>query len=402
MSLTLPKLVARPLVQLWLKTSPASWRRQVIAADSPHVHGAGTNPDRVLLAGDGVATGRGVLTHDLGLPGHLARSLSFRTGHATDVDARVHEGTTVHNCFATIAGIDLFRYDVIVLSVGHNEALTLMNVREWRSAIHTLLERVADAAPASTKIFLLMIPVFGPRTQLPAALADVVDGHAEALNRATAELAATMPTVTLIPVENAAEFEAGAGTGAVHLYRRWADGIAAHISDELDPERIPAGQTATTDEEGRLRALEYLDTVDTHADPVLEGLTTFARRTFETPIAAITLVRSDTQTMVAVSGMEPTVLPRSQAICDVTIRRATHLVIEDAAMDSRFAHYSVVAGELGVRFYAGYPIESPDGHRVGALCVMDTEPRQFTARDIALLRTLAHSVQDHLYRGVGW
>ena len=39
MSLTLPKLVARPLVQLWLKTSPASWRRQVIAADSPHVHG---------------------------------------------------------------------------------------------------------------------------------------------------------------------------------------------------------------------------------------------------------------------------------------------------------------------------------------------------------------------------
>jgi GAF domain-containing protein len=77
---------------------------------------------------------------------------------------------------------------------------------------------------------------------------------------------------------------------------------------------------------------------------------------------------------------------------------AAHSVIEDASLDTRYADYSVVAGEPGVRFYAGYPIESPDGQRVGALCIMDTEPRHVTPGNAVLLRSLAQRVQAHLWR----
>lgn len=232
----LPKLVVRPLVELWLSTNPDSWRRQVVAGDSPHVHGPGITLDRVLLAGDGVATGRGVLTHDLGLPGHLARQLSALTGHATDIDVVVDQEMTVLSCEAAIAGVDLSRYDVVVLSLGHNEALALMSVKKWESGLRTLLAEVAECASGSARVFLFSVPSFGPRTHLPPALAAVVDRHAEALNRATRTVIAAFPQVSLIPVSAANEFERETAT----LYRRWAGSIAAQISEDLSLNRIPA------------------------------------------------------------------------------------------------------------------------------------------------------------------
>ena len=117
-----------------------------------------------------------------------------------------------------------------------------------------------------------------------------------------------------------------------------------------------------------------------------------------TSMAAVTLIRSDVQVMKAASGIDPIVLPRGEAFCDTTIRRASHFVIEDATLDSRYADYSTVTGETGVRFYAGYPIESPDGQRVGALCVMDTTPRHLTPQEAEVLRTLAHRVQERLWQ----
>jgi hypothetical protein len=392
---SLPPFLARPLIQLWLAHSPRSWqRRQVIAADSPHVHAPGMNPDRVLLTGDGVATGRGVLTHDLGLPGHLARSLSARTGHATDVDIVVDDDMTVRTCLQALADTDLFRYDVVLLSLGHNEALGLMSLKTWRDDLGALLEVLTERVPAATRIFLLPIPVFGPRTGLPAYLARVLDGRAKRLDAVTAELVSGAPQVTLIGDGGAYEFQAE----DAHVYRVWADGVAAQISAELDPDRLLAGSTAEVDEEGRAAAVECSGLADVVTDPVLDGLTRAARQVFGTSTAVITLIHSDIQTMISRAGGERIVIPRHESFCDVTIRRAGHLVIEDATLDPRYDQFPTVAGDASIRFYAGYPIESPDGHRIGAFCVMDTEPRSFAPSEVALLRKLAQSAQDHLWQ----
>jgi hypothetical protein len=406
-----PHLLARPLVGWWLTTSPESWRRVVVAADSPHVHARGTNPDRVLVAGDGAATGRGVVSHDLGLPGHLARALTVHTGRATDVDIVVRADMTAESCLPALADIELSQFDIVVLTLGANEALALTATERWRASLSTLVADLQGRAPAATQVFLLPIPFFGGNPAFPRWLGRVVDRHVQRLNAATEALVAELDGVSVVPVDQSSAYEA---EGA-HVYRRWAEGIALRISAALDPSRLQAGSTERADEESRQQALEALerlagvreaeDLEDAGApdgstvDAELERLTEEARQVFGTPIAAVTLIHSDVQVMKAAVGIDPVVLPREESFCDVTIRRASHLVIEDASLDPRYSDFSIVEGEPGVRFYAGYPIESPDGHRVGALCLMDTQPRSFTDAEAGLLRSLALRIQEHLWRG---
>jgi hypothetical protein len=389
-------VVARPLVSWWLTTSTESWRRVVVAADSPHVHARGTNPDRVLVAGDGAATGRGVLTHDLGLPGHLARALTDHTGRATDVDIVVAADMTAESCLAALAGTALDQFDIVVLTLGANEALALTGTSRWRSSLAALLADVQHRAPAATQVFLVPIPFFGANPAFPRPLGRVVDRHVQRLNAATESLVSRLSGVSVVPVDQSSAWEA---EGA-HVYQRWAEGIALRISSALDPARQQVGSTERDDEQRRQDALEALEASSAPgADPVLDRLTEEARQAFGTPIAAVTLIHSDVQVMKSAVGMDPVVLPRDESFCDVTIRRSAHLVVEDASLDHRYVDFSVVEGEPGVRFYAGYPIESPDGHRVGALCLMDTRPRTFTDAEAGLLRSLALRIQEHLWRG---
>jgi hypothetical protein len=378
MAVPLPALVARPLIRLWLARSPDSWQRRPTAGDSPHVHAPGTN-----------------LTHDLGLPGHLARSRTARTGHATDVDIVVDDRMTVRTCAQALADVDLFRYDVVVLSLGHNEALHLMRPAAWRAGLRILLDDIGERKPAATTVFILPIPVFGPRTKLPAALARVLDARARQLDAVTRDLVEHMPGVTVVGDGDGDAYEFQAED--VHVYRVWADGLAAQISGELDADRIPAGSSAEVDEEGRLDALERSGAVGITVDPVLDGLTRTARDAFGTSSAVITLIHRDVQTMISTTGSRPVVIPRDESFCDVTIRRAGHLVVEDATLDSRYDSFPTVTDDPAFRFYAGYPIESPEGHRIGAFCVMDAEPRRFTPDEAALLRRLAQLAQERVW-----
>lgn len=392
---TATHVVARPLIRAWLTTSPHSWERHVVATDSPHLHAPGTDPDRVLIVGDGAATGRGVRTHELGLPGHLARSLTALTGRATDVDIVVDGRMTVRQGSAALAGVDLARFDAVVLSFGANEALDLIDVDSWRDDLSALLTDVAGRAPAATTTFVLAVPSFGSNPHFPPRLGRVVDRHAVRLNTATRHLVADRPSMVFLPEAEGHAFEAESAP----VYARWAAPIALRISERLDPLRPLAPKIVPVDEPARQRALERLERhLGTGDDPELVDLTERARRLFGTTLAAVTLVRSDTQVMRSVAGADPLSVPRSESFCDNTIRRTGHLVIEDASLDSRYADYSVVADEPGIRFYAGYPIESPDGQRVGALCVMDQEARRFSTADATALRALALAVQRHLFR----
>jgi hypothetical protein len=387
--------LARPLIRTWLTASPHSWERHVVATDSPHLHAPGTDPDRVLLVGDGVATGRGVRTHELGLPGHLARSLSALTGRATDVDIVVDGRMTARQGPAAVADVDLSRFDAIVLSFGANEALALIDVGSWGEDLSALLSDVASRAAAATTTFVLAVPSFRVNPHFPPRLGRAVDRHALRLNAVARRVVAGHPSMVFVPEGEDHAFEAESAS----VYARWAAPIALLVSRALDPARPVADRAVPIDEAARQRALERLERHrGADDDPELDGLTERARQLFGTTLAAVTLVRSDTQVMRSVSGVEPLEVPRSESFCDTTIRRTGHLVIEDASLDSRYADYSVVSGEPGIRFYAGYPIESPDGQRIGALCVMDTEARRFSTADATALRAIALAVQRHLFR----
>ncbi|GAA4663769.1 GAF domain-containing protein [Frondihabitans cladoniiphilus] len=396
----LRRTFTRPLVALWLAGSRHSWKRRLLPRDSPHVLAPGTNPERVLIVGDGAASGRGVVTHDLGLPGFLARSLSARTDRATEVDILVDDAMTADECTEALASQDLRRYDIVLVSCGANEALALQSPREWQLAIRTLLTTARLKTSRDAKIFVLAAPQFGVNPHFPRALANAVDFHGGVLNTITERMTEEHQGVVYVPESRDQIFEEA---GAVR-YQAWAELIADRIVRNLDPHRPQAPSMADEYEQARQRAFEHLESLGTANDAIVDRLTDKARDRFGAKIAAVTFLHADTEHVRAVSGLEvDAVYPRSDAICDVAIRRRGPLVIEDARRDHRYTGFSVVAGELGIRFYAGFPIESPDGFRVGALCVMDDRSRRFSGSDAIALRDLAAEIQRHLYsrEGVG-
>src|SRR5260370_25440032 len=73
------------------------------------------------------------------------------------------------------------------------------------------------------------------------------------------------------------------------------------------------------------------------------------------------------------------------------------MVVPDATLDPRFASSPLVTGEPQIRFYAGAPLITAGGFRLGTLCIMDRVPRQaLSAAEAANLADLAAMVVDEL------
>lgn len=106
-------------------------------------------------------------------------------------------------------------------------------------------------------------------------------------------------------------------------------------------------------------------------------------------MAFLTLVEEDRQWFKAAIGSTMTETPRSASFCTHTIMSEEVLVVPDAASDPRFTDNPFVTGEPGVRFYAGAPLITENGLRLGALCVVDTVAREFTDEQCVALKDLA-------------
>jgi signal transduction histidine kinase len=146
----------------------------------------------------------------------------------------------------------------------------------------------------------------------------------------------------------------------------------------------------------RLEALRSLRVLDTPQDPRLERIVLLASQLMDTPIGLVSLVDAERQWFKARLGVEASETPRDVSFCAHAILQAEPLVVENAVFDSRFADNPVVTGDPNIRFYAGAPLVTRDGYRLGTLCVADTRPRRLRPVDIAALRTLAAVAMDML------
>lgn len=143
-----------------------------------------------------------------------------------------------------------------------------------------------------------------------------------------------------------------------------------------------------SNEAARIALLRSLNILDTAPDERFDRLTRLAKRVFGVPIATVSLVDSDRQWFKSCIGLSVTETPRDISFCGHTILDQDLLVIEDAQADPRFFDDPLVTGDLNVRFYAGCPLTLHQGLRIGALCIVDTEPRTLTEAERDLLRDL--------------
>lgn len=387
-------LVSRPLVAVWLRFSPHSSHRLAIASDSPQVHAPGTYPDRILIAGDGASTGRGVATHDLGLPGYLARAVSAMTGRAADVDIVVAGDMTARRCRAAIATLEMSRFDAVVLSVGTVEALAFTTRARWRRDLRALVDRIEADAPVSTMVLLLSIPRSSTPSRFPGGLARAADRRATRLNRVTLEVIRDRPRVRLVVVGNADAHE----SDGAQTYERWGASVAPHLAEALVSHDGPNQRAEQTDESGRSAAHDALGMSTRRPDPELLALADRTRSMFGAAFAAVTLVGGTGHSEASASGVAARNRSLHEGLCGQAILRAEHFAVDDLQLDSRQAQAGFPTGPADHRFFAAYPLESTDGHRVGVLCVTDTEPRHFTEQDAAFLRLLALEAQRRLWQ----
>ncbi len=152
-----------------------------------------------------------------------------------------------------------------------------------------------------------------------------------------------------------------------------------------------------SDESARLAALRRCGILDAPSDPAYDDLTRQAMEACETPMALISLVDEKRQWFMSHPGFSASETPRTQSFCAYALHTPEEiLVVPDATADPRFADNPLVAGPSGVRFYAGAPLRSPEGHVLGTLCVLDRVPRQLGAEQLGQLKELAGQVSLRL------
>jgi PAS domain S-box-containing protein len=146
------------------------------------------------------------------------------------------------------------------------------------------------------------------------------------------------------------------------------------------------------DETARLEALRRYQILDTPPEEAFEDLIRLGAQICDVPIAMVSFVDRDRQWFKAKVGTDICDTSRENALCSHAILGQEVLVVSDATEDQRFADNPQVTGAPHIRFYAGAPLRTADGHTVGVLCAIDTRPRTLTPAQIAGLERLARQV----------
>ncbi|MFN3500671.1 MAG: diguanylate cyclase [Allorhizobium sp.] len=146
----------------------------------------------------------------------------------------------------------------------------------------------------------------------------------------------------------------------------------------------------------RLEALEELDLLDTPRDPGFDRIVRLIQEIFGVEIGIVSFIDAHRQWYKASVNMPVDELPRQNTFCRHVLLSESLLVVRDALLDERFREHPAVISPPHIRFYAGFPLKTDEGHVVGTLCAIDTRPGSFGRRDLRVLEELAGAVMDRV------
>ena len=151
------------------------------------------------------------------------------------------------------------------------------------------------------------------------------------------------------------------------------------------------------DDDARVNKLKEYNILDTKTEGPFNNVASIAAHMFKTPMAFVSFVDKDRvwfKANVGLPGVTDT--PRGVSLCSLAVLSSEVTVFNNAAEEPCLLANPLVAGEFGLKFYAAAPLKTPDGYNIGAVCIVDREPREFSDADQRVLEHLASIVMDEL------
>lgn len=146
----------------------------------------------------------------------------------------------------------------------------------------------------------------------------------------------------------------------------------------------------------RLSALRSYGILDTPRESDFDELVELAAQICDAPISVVNLIEDHRQWFKAEVGLGIRETPLDVSICRHVLLQPGITIISDLRDDPRMCANPLVTGDSGLRFYAGCLLETPEGHGIGTLCILDRSPRILTARQQIALKTLANQVMAQM------
>ena len=149
----------------------------------------------------------------------------------------------------------------------------------------------------------------------------------------------------------------------------------------------------------RLRAVRSSGLADSPPEECFDGLTRLAAETVGAAAAFLSVIDERGDFYKSIFGFaDPLASSRrltGETFCHHALVNEGMLVIDDARRNPDYQHVPTIRS-LGVIAYVGVPIESPDGHALGAFCVIDTKPRAWSSREIETILLLARATMREI------
>jgi GAF domain-containing protein len=168
------------------------------------------------------------------------------------------------------------------------------------------------------------------------------------------------------------------------IFYRWATADFCALT-ETPASLIPVNDAA------RLQVLEGYQLLDARSEKVLDDVVAATARLFRVSNAMLSIVEKDEVLVKAPYNLPVAIerISRQQSLCSATILQDETAVFEDLNLASAPGVDISLLQQLGLSFYAGHNLRTPDGYNLGSLCLYDGPPRQFSAAERMLLATLA-------------
>lgn len=145
-------------------------------------------------------------------------------------------------------------------------------------------------------------------------------------------------------------------------------------------------------EKKRLDALKRYKVLDTQPEETFDEITQLAATLTQSKISLVSLIDKDRQWFKSRFGVEATETPRDISFCGHAIMGTDVFEVADSSLNPDFLDNPAVVGEPHIRFYAGAPLVTPDGFKIGTLCVADAKPKSLSSAQKETLKILASHV----------